>query len=146
MGGRVHFATEQLAGALNCQSGHFSAQLAAGAGRVDGDGVAGSGHHTVRFCGGGALGLVDQRVRATVSLVDDLGRLHTRFLDDLRGLSLGVVEVLLATIGGGEAVGDLLLPFLDGAHDVRPTERHDEPGHREERETLDDQRNADIHA
>src|SRR5690606_14131628 len=51
----------------------------------------------------------------------------------------------LAVVGGGEAFGDLLLPLLDGRHDVRPAELHHHPGHREEREALDDEGEVDIH-
>ena len=59
-------------------------------------------------------------------------------LDDVVRRVLRFGEALLAALGGGEAFGDLLLPLLDRRHDVRPAELHDQPGHREEREALDD--------
>jgi TctA family transporter len=52
----------------------------------------------------------------------------------------GLGEILLAAVGGGEAVGNLGLTLFDRGHDVRPTEFHHDPSHREEREALDDER------
>jgi hypothetical protein len=61
-----------------------------------------------------------------------------RFADDFLCLHLGFLEVLLSAAAGGQTLGDLLAPLLDGCHEGRPQITHDDQDHREERDALND--------
>jgi hypothetical protein len=80
-----------------------------------------------------------------VGLLDDLVGLGAGFAQRFGDLLLGHGKILLAAVGGGQAFGDLGLTLFDGRHDVRPAELHHDPGDSEERQTLDDQGDVDIH-
>src|SRR6185295_8496700 len=76
---------------------------------------------------------------------DDFGGARLRLGQHFRVALLGLRELLAALLAGGEAIGDLLLPGLDGAHQRRPDETRAEPDEGRERDGLHDQRQIEIH-
>src|SRR5690349_9470699 len=142
----VDLATEQLASAEYRETRGFFAQLLTGATRFQRGFLTSSGHQALGFRRSDATSFVRHFGRATIRLFDDLRGARMRFLDDVVRRILRFGQALLATLCGCEALGNFLLPRLDRRDDVRPAELHDQPGHREEREALDDDGYCGIHA
>src|SRR5690606_16189575 len=91
------------------------------------------------------LGRVDDLVGALVGLLDDLVGLDPRRLQFVGDAFLGLGEVLLRVVRGREALGDLLLAFLDRPHQRRPDELPGEPDQDREREALAQECGVELH-
>ena len=76
---------------------------------------------------------------------DDLRRARLGFRQHFRVALLRTGELAPALLAGREAVGDLLLARLDGAHQRRPDESRAEPDEEAERDGLHDQGQIEVH-
>jgi len=79
-------------------------------------------------------------------LRDDLRRALPRVLDLLVGLARRQFERAAPLLARGEAVGDGLLPRLDGAQHERPNELYGKPDKGRERHGLGNQGQIEVHA
>ena len=104
-------------------------------------------------CGQDAIGL---GLGVGARLLDRLAPEFLTLRNDVRGTRLGVDhhigdaffgvhQAMTTFFAGGQAVGDLLLPCLDRAHQRRPDEFRREQNEREKRDRLHQQRQVDVH-
>ncbi|MNV71899.1 hypothetical protein D3C71_1649450 [compost metagenome] len=99
----------------------------------------------VRFGDGFILGGFNDLIGARVGLVDDLVGLAACILQCFVDLFLRLDQILLAAVGSGEAVSDLLLALFDGIHQRRPDLGRDDPDQTGERQCLGNEGKTDFH-
>jgi hypothetical protein len=129
---RIDLATEQSACAYHGDLRNFLPQLFARTRRFELDALSSFGNQALAFRQGTAPSFFDQLVRAAIRLLDDLGCLCARFLDDFRCAGLGLGQALLAFLGRRKAFRDLATPIIDRRDQRRPNELHRYPSKNEE--------------
>ena len=136
---RVDLAQQDFLGAGKCHRRHLAAQFLAGTVRLGLDFGLCRGDLPLTFLRTRGLAVGEDFVRARVGLVKDACRLAPGIGNDLFGLGACLLQLLFAAIGGGEALFDLLLPFLDGIENRRPEELHAEDHEDDHRDRLADE-------
>ena len=137
---------EQARGAFDRELADFLAQAFARARAFPRRFLVRLGDQPLRLGGGRALGLLDHFVRAFARLIDDVRRAVPRFADDRLRALVGLHQVLLALLGGGESRCDLARALFHRPQNHRPHELHREPDEGDEHEHLHDQREIDVHS
>src|SRR5688572_22933361 len=110
---RIDLAAKYLFWASHRQRGHLLPQLFARALRPLPDIGLGRGILAIALALGSGLRLFDHLSRPHFGLGEDLGGAVAALLDGLLGLTRRDLERFLALLGGGNPVGDRLLPLLD---------------------------------
>src|SRR5512139_2809982 len=141
----VDLALEKQRRAGHCQLRHVLAESVASAGLLERHFLARVAHEALAFGDGGGAGFLDDLVRPAVGLVDDLQGLLARLVDDALSLAARLVQLLLATLGGRQAVGNLLLAVFDRLEKGGPDELDAEPDQDQEDDGLPDERRIDVH-
>src|SRR5690606_37927817 len=102
--------------------------------------------HTVSFDAGLITGFLDKLSSALLGLLNDFGCLCLRFTQLLTRFFLGQLQVASCAVGSVQAVGNLLLAFLQGVDDRRPYELHAEQHKNQESNGLANQGCINVHA
>src|SRR5439155_421507 len=145
VGSGVHLAAQDFLGSRYRELSHVLAQQLARTRYFLLDFGLGGSLLTAAFFLGGDFRLLDQLRGALLGLAKDLRGAVARLLDRLVGLARRQLERAVSLLGGGEAVGDGLLPCFDGAQHVRPNELRGEPDKGRENQRLGDERERDVH-
>src|SRR5271163_153811 len=146
VGLRIDFAPEQAGSAFDRELADFLAELFARPRALTRHFIMALRHQPLRFSGGGALGFLDNFVRALARHIHDLRRAIARFTKDFLGACLGFGQIFFALAGSGKPRGYLARALVHRAQNHRPHDLHREHDEGDEHEHLHDQREIDVHS
>jgi len=92
------------------------------------------------------LGFFHDLIGALVSGINNASGLVFRIFEALNCLMLGQFQIVIGTIGGGQAIGNFFSALFHGGRDMGPHIFHAEHDKQNECHQLPEQRHIDIHA
>ena len=146
MRGSVDFLLQDLLGTGDGQLGNTFTQLLLGTFDFLVNLGLGTGDNLVRLNLGLTLGLFDDLLGTLFSGSDHLGGLFLGFTQGFGGTLGSDLLLLLAALGGREAISNLLLAVGHRLLQRRPDKLHRDPDEDREPDRLTNQSSVDIHA
>src|SRR6516164_5902796 len=142
---RIDLAPKKLARRTDRDAGHLAAQALFRARGIQLDLLLRGGDDARTFRARRTLGLLDELVGAVLCVVDDLVGALARLADDGVRLVTRLGELLLAFLGGRQALCDLALALIHRIENGRPDPLHRDQYERGEHDHLHDEREVDVH-